>query len=272
MKMMFLTLTHLCLMLSLTTALTAVTVSGTVVGSDNPVSGLPDAMVTLSGNNNYTATTNAQGQFVITDVEPNATYDYLIEKEGYYPAEGTINIGSVNYSFGTIVLNEIFYPPTDVQAEIIDDDVHISWTHTISPMAGFYYLPVGFYLWAVKAIGINNVMSIPVFSNELGNTVANQDDVNPAVETGLQSCQPNPFRSETQISFVLKANSSVSVEVFNTKGQKVKTLVKAARAAGVHHIIWEGTDNDNQLLPDGLYFCKLTAGKTISIKKLVLLK
>ncbi|MBM4398721.1 MAG: choice-of-anchor J domain-containing protein, partial [Candidatus Cloacimonetes bacterium] len=93
-----------------------VTVTGTICGSDNPTVGLANATITLTGYQNYTATTNAQGQFTIAGVYAYETYQYQITAPDYQIYSGTMNIGSVNYNLGTIILNEVVYPPYNVQA------------------------------------------------------------------------------------------------------------------------------------------------------------
>ncbi|MFO7659743.1 MAG: carboxypeptidase regulatory-like domain-containing protein, partial [Candidatus Cloacimonadaceae bacterium] len=105
-----------------------VNVTGTVVGSDAPTVGLADANVVLTGIMDYNATTNAQGVFTITGVLGSETYSYTISKAGYSPATGTINVGAVDYSMGTVTLNEVAYPATGVQAVEAAPNVNLTWT------------------------------------------------------------------------------------------------------------------------------------------------
>jgi hypothetical protein len=108
---------------------TTITVTGTVVGSDQPTVGLEDADVSLSGIMNYTATTNANGQFTIPGVLSGNTYNYLISHEGYQDLTGSITVGNTNYSMGTLTLNEIAVPPGQVVAEenLAQTQVTITW-------------------------------------------------------------------------------------------------------------------------------------------------
>ena len=48
----------------------------------------------------------------------------------------------------------------------------------------------------------------------------------------LEQNYPNPFNQTTHIGFTLKQSSSVSLQVFNTHGQLVATLVEGIRPAG----------------------------------------
>jgi hypothetical protein len=91
-------------------------------------------------------------------------------------------------------------------------------------------------------------------------------------QTVLGQNYPNPFNPATTISYSLIADGNVELCVFNTKGQKVKTLVNGSTVAGEHSVQWNGTDDSNAKVSSGLYFYRLkTAEKTIN-RKMVLLK
>lgn len=85
---------------------------------------------------------------------------------------------------------------------------------------------------------------------------------------------PNPFNPTTTISFSVTQNSDfVNLEVYNIKGQKVKTLINEQMQKGNHTIIWSGLDSNNKPVSSGIYFYKLDVnGKTEKTKKMLLLK
>jgi hypothetical protein len=107
----------------------SVTVFGTVVGSDQPTVGLADAIVALSGVMDYDTTTDANGDFSIPGVLSGNTYSYLISLDGYQQATGNIDVGNVDYDMGTLTLDEIAFPPSEVVAtESIDQtEVDLIW-------------------------------------------------------------------------------------------------------------------------------------------------
>ncbi|MDD3144104.1 MAG: carboxypeptidase regulatory-like domain-containing protein, partial [Candidatus Cloacimonetes bacterium] len=106
-----------------------VTVTGRVVGSDQPTVGLADATINLSGYEPYEAVTNASGQFTITGVYASQTYDYVAHAVGYQNAEGEVVVGTTNVNMGDIIVNEMAYPPMQVVAtEAIDySNVALTW-------------------------------------------------------------------------------------------------------------------------------------------------
>ena len=84
---------------------------------------------------------------------------------------------------------------------------------------------------------------------------------------------PNPFNPTTTISFSVTQNSDfVTLEIFNIKGQKVKTLYKGIAEEGKHSMIWEGKDTNNKLVSSGIYFYKLTTSNKELTRKMLMIK
>ena len=90
--------------------------------------------------------------------------------------------------------------------------------------------------------------------------------------TKLFDNYPNPFNPTTTISFDLKNDSKVKLEIFNIKGQKVVTLEDDKKTKGHHSIVWNGTDFEDRSVSSGIYFYKLITEKYSSVKKMVLMK
>lgn len=88
----------------------------------------------------------------------------------------------------------------------------------------------------------------------------------------LNNAYPNPFNSQTSISFNLLKTDNVQIEVYNIRGQLVKTLFAGQKYAGNHQIIWNGTDNKGNLVTGGIYFYKLKLDSYVNTKKIVLIK
>ena len=59
----------------------------------------------------------------------------------------------------------------------------------------------------------------------------------------LQGNYPNPFNPETTIRFSLPGSAAAKLEIFNIKGQKVRTLLDSVMAAGQHSLVWNGLDD-----------------------------
>jgi len=102
-----------------------VMVNGTIIGSDTGI-GLSGAGIYLTGYEDYSSSTNAQGGFSIPGVYANFSYEYTIICPGYQNLAGTINVGATNYNFGNLTLNEIAYAPRQVSGEIVENNTQVS--------------------------------------------------------------------------------------------------------------------------------------------------
>jgi len=112
-------------------ASTSVNVFGVVVGSDAPTTGLEGATISLSGIQNYSATTNATGTFTIPGVLSGNSYAYSISHQGYQDLSGTIVVGTTDCNMGSLVLSEIALPPGQVVAteNVEQTQVTVVWSH-----------------------------------------------------------------------------------------------------------------------------------------------
>ena len=88
----------------------------------------------------------------------------------------------------------------------------------------------------------------------------------------LSQNYPNPFNPETTIKYNLKEDSKVTLEIYNIKGQKVKTLINDVLPAGNHSVVWYGKNDNNESVSSGIYFYRITAGDFKDTKKCVILK
>ena len=78
---------------------------------------------------------------------------------------------------------------------------------------------------------------------------------------------PNPFNPVTVFSWQLAVGSNVTLEIYNLRGQKVKTLLSASLHSGFHSVEFNATN-----LASGIYFYRLEAGAFVETKKMVVLK
>jgi hypothetical protein len=83
----------------------------------------------------------------------------------------------------------------------------------------------------------------------------------------LDQNYPNPFNPATMIRFSLPTASVVTLNVYNTLGEKVTTLLNGAMESGYHQVSFDAAN-----LPSGLYLYEIKAGEFSSIKKMILMK
>lgn len=99
-----------------------------------------------------------------------------------------------------------------------------------------------------------------------------QDESLVVREFRLIQNNPNPFNPETAIGYQLPAVSEVKLNIFNIRGQKVRSMVSEKQPAGTYSVIWDGRDDSGSPMDSGIYFYRLTAGNRMQMKKMTLLK
>ncbi len=108
--------------------------------------------------------------------------------------------------------------------------------------------------------------------NGIGTGVPNVDDNLIPQLTELKGNYPNPFNPQTAISYAIKEDGKVSLNIYNLKGQLVKTLVNKQVKAGYHRIVWNGTDNFGTDVATGIYLYRLETKTYNQTKKMMLMK
>ena len=125
------------------------------------------------------------------------------------------------------------------------------------------------YYWRVRLTGAESFDNLYAF-----NIAATPTDVDEQADgSGLPSRfsldqnYPNPFNPVTRVSFSLPKAANVVLEVYNTLGQKVWTLVDRRLAAGQHSVEWNGRQHAS-----GIYLYRLSADGFTETRKMILLK
>jgi FlgD Ig-like domain len=101
--------------------------------------------------------------------------------------------------------------------------------------------------------------------------VSSDPTISPATAQ-LSQNYPNPFNPTTTVAYNLTQAGNVELEVYNVKGQLVKTLVNEYKAVGDHSITWNGTDENNKQVSSGMYFYKLNTADYSCAKKMIMIK
>jgi len=96
---------------------------------------------------------------------------------------------------------------------------------------------------------------------------AYDDNVKLPLITELKGNYPNPFNSQTNISFELAIPGEVTIEVYNLVGQRVCTLFDKPLDAGEHAIVWDAAGYSS-----GIYFAQLRAVEFSDAIRMTLLK
>ena len=149
--------------------------------------------------------------------------------------------------------------------------------------------------WPISADGGGHTLSLidPNLDNSLPeNWAASLSVGTPGVQNDVSDIEPEPeyinfvlfpaypnplysngnSRSLLRIDYYIHTPGKATIEIFNIKGQKVKTLFDEPKEKGADTVFWNTTDKNNQAVATGIYFYKLKSGNFEQIKKMVLIK
>lgn len=95
----------------------------------------------------------------------------------------------------------------------------------------------------------------------------------PELVTSLLSAYPNPFKEGTSIALnIAKDVPSIKVDVYNVRGQKVKTLFHGKLQPGAQNLWWNGMDDNGKHVSSGIYFLRMANGNSAQSIKLMIVK
>jgi hypothetical protein len=94
----------------------------------------------------------------------------------------------------------------------------------------------------------------------------------PPEEIFVSAASPNPFTNETTLTYTLPEETSVNISVNNILGQEMEEFNLGKKSAGVHTFTWRGTSISGEILPSGIYFLKVKAGKKEASSKIMYIK
>jgi hypothetical protein len=229
-----------------------------------------------------------------TNFNPNWGQSTVVTVD--YPVDGnnTLKYENLNYQ-GTNLGSTDGGVPQDVSAY---EYLHVDfWTdnstalnfYVIDQSDGevFYALPITFEEWVSVDIplshftdGGEDMTDVHQFKVDGNGTIwfdnwyfwtsgSDADDNAIAPNNGvLDQNYPNPFNPVTTIDFSISQPGQVTLEVYDTKGRLVETLVNGIKAAASYQHVWNAEN-----VASGLYFYRLSVdGRTIDTKRMVLLK
>ena len=88
----------------------------------------------------------------------------------------------------------------------------------------------------------------------------------------LSQNHPNPFNPKTRIDYYLPTAQHVTLEIINTNGQLVRTLVDNYQESGWYSVDWNAIDKDNHQVATGVYLYRIKAGDFTETKKMTFVK
>jgi len=216
------------------------------------------------------------------DSLPNATYKWAVK------AIYTAGVASMP-AFSNPVVKEVVYGylvglvrKTNGQgipnATISAGENYTTTTNSTGPYS--LTLPAGTYSVTASAASYDSLTVHDVLVSPNQYTTLNftleptsiEDAVIPVTATALHGNYPNPFNPETTISYDLKDPARVRLDIYNVRGQLVRTLVNEQQSSGRYHMVFDAKDKNGSPLSSGIYFYRLQAGDYIQTRKMMLME
>ena len=125
----------------------------------------------------------------------------------------------------------------------------------------------------------SQTVSFKVTPEHLANAVLSVrlDSIGRPTQNLLLQNYPNPFNPETWIPYQLSEDSSVSVSIYDTTGQLIRTLPLGFQSAGFYNsreraAYWNGRNALGERVASGIYFYQLTTPTFQQTRRLVIVK
>ena len=109
------------------------------------------------------------------------------------------------------------------------------------------------------------------YTGEIITTSVDEDESKPEALPVIKT-YPNPFNPATTIEFELPETGIATLIIYNIAGQKIRELISGYNAAGIHRIVWDGTDDSGKVVSAGMYIVRLKAGEVTATGKMVLVR
>ncbi len=178
-----------------------------------------------------------------------------------------IIISSTTGNFGNIYPDEIISNSNDpFSIEISEDAVAQDVILSLSLSTDY-----GYVFETEIMITINDISSIDDNINNTENKLF------------MLKNYPNPFNSNTTISFQVnkEQNQEIELKIYDLKGQKIKIIplkryhseAVAGQGSNNYSIIWDGTNDDGKYVSSGIYFYHLNINhKSVATKQMILIE
>jgi tetratricopeptide (TPR) repeat protein len=182
-------------------------------------------------------------------------------------------------SYFEMVIND---PPDDITQLLAElDQAHAYYEYHMSGMRSLPEVATHRSKSASELRAIREVIYDRLYA--LGSDVEGEGEIVPLIERYSVSNYPNPFNPETTIVFEIPHSLSsamqresvtthVRIDIYNVKGQRVKSLVNDEFSSGSHTVIWDGKDSSGREVASGVYLYMMQTRDWTTTKKMLLLK
>jgi len=148
--------------------------------------------------------------------------------------------------------------------------IHLASAGTDDQVGVFFQMPEFTVETYPPAAGFEDYMNrvyVGIYTNDEGGTVGLDEGSLVPDEFILRQNYPNPFNPLTHISYSLKTAGEVHMDLYDVRGNWVRSLVSGMKPAGGHEYVLDASD-----MSSGLYFYTMAVNGSSKTRKLVLMK
>jgi len=182
-----------------------------------------------------------------------------------------------------VAWTEFFTEDSDIYYNYLNangDNVLGNYGSVLTDAGKSQYEPVGmelndnaYFIWADgRSSGKTEILGL--YAMKVNNqSVSNNDPVVPqAFRPTLRQNYPNPFNPNTSFALDMPESGKIILNIYNAKGQLVKTLFDGSLPRGEHSFDWDGKDHNGNSVASGMYFYTAQNDKGTQSRKMMLMK
>jgi len=112
------------------------------------------------------------------------------------------------------------------------------------------------------------------YSNDVNATIGEPRPI--PTDFKLNDSYPNPFQpgigESAIISYELPEDGNVSIQIFNSIGQYIRSVFTDFQYAGEYQVLWNGKNDFDSIVPSGIYYIRIRTNQVTDFKKISVLK
>ncbi|MGA3287306.1 MAG: T9SS type A sorting domain-containing protein [Bacteroidota bacterium] len=238
-------------------------------GSLKATYGTSNGSVTCTGTNstlynNYAIATGTAGSGTVTITASTPANSHLSDTttalRRYWTVTADAGITSAGLQFS--------YDPADIPGTATETNFVPMWytgTGTVWAPKGLVTNATTHVAATNAGININGVWTVGEIQTLIG--VKSQTTSTIPKSFFVNQNYPNPFNPSTIITYGIPKASYVTVTVYNLLGQQVATLFSGHQEAGTYPVTFKADH-----LSSGVYLCRIEAGQSVDVKRMILMK
>jgi len=231
-----------------------------VIGDTTMDNGIKYSVILENGYKHYERFDTLTNEIIYYSYSDNRSND-IPRYSLNYIKDSTVNWNS---SFGGMKFQITFYqiPSSDTSTiNLIGDglvSVYVSFKK---------YIGIVYQSFSEISLSSNNLIGYRINGKEWGHLTGVSNIKNIVPDYKLEQNYPNPFNPTTTIEFAIAKSSRVKLNVYNSLGQLITTILDKQLLPGQHKAVFDGSNYTS-----GVYFYQLITDNYKSTKKFILLK